>query len=129
MLLTTKIFAGIAAAIHVYIFVLESLRWDLPSTRKAFGIKTDAEASATRPLAFNQGFYNLFLVIITVAGMALVLASSTTIGATLIFAGTGSMVAAGLVLLLSSPKLARAALLQLTAPALAIIFGLFAFTR
>lgn len=129
MLLTTMIFAGIAAAIHVYIFVLESLRWDLPSTRKAFGIKTDAEASATRPLAFNQGFYNLFLVIITVAGMALVLASSTTIGATLIFAGTGSMVAAGLVLLLSSPKLARAALLQLTAPALAIIFGLFAFTR
>lgn len=128
MLLTTMIFAGIAAAIHVYIFVLESLRWDLPSTRKAFGIKTDAEASATRPLAFNQGFYNLFLAIITVAGMALVLASSTTVGATLIFAGSGSMVAAGLVLLLSAPKLARAALLQLTAPALAIVFGLFAFT-
>ena len=129
MLLTTMIFAGIAAAIHVYIFVLESLRWDRPSTRRAFGIKTDAEASATKPLAFNQGFYNLFLAVITVAGMALVLASSTTAGATLIFAGAGSMVAAGLVLLLSSPKLARAALFQLTAPALAIIFGLLAFTR
>lgn len=129
MLLTTLIFAGLAAAIHVYIFVLESLRWDLPSTRRAFGVKTDAEASATKPLAFNQGFYNLFLAVMTVVGLALVLASSTTVGATLIFAGTGSMVAAGLVLLFSSPKLARAAILQLSAPALAIIFGLIAFTR
>lgn len=129
MLLTTMIFSGLAAAIHVYIFVLESLRWDLPSTRKAFGIKTDAEASATKPLAFNQGFYNLFLAVLTVLGMVLVLASNTTAGATLIFAGTGSMAAAGMVLLLSSPKLARAAILQLTAPALAIIFGLVAFTR
>ncbi|MCV9994136.1 DUF1304 domain-containing protein [Paeniglutamicibacter sp. ZC-3] len=129
MLLTTMTFAGLAAAIHVYIFVLESLRWDRPSTRKAFGIQTDAEASATKPLAFNQGFYNLFLAVITVVGMAAVLASSTIVGATLIFAGTGSMVAAGLVLLFSSPKLARAAFLQLTAPALAIAFGLIAFTR
>lgn len=129
MLLTTMIFAGLAAAIHVYIFVLESLRWDLPSTRKAFGIHTDAEAIATRALAFNQGFYNLFLAVITVVGMAFALASSTIVGATLIFAGTGSMVAAGLVLLFSSPKLARAAILQLTAPALAIAFGLIAFTR
>ncbi|MFL4474939.1 DUF1304 domain-containing protein [Paeniglutamicibacter sp. MACA_103] len=129
MLLTTMIFAGLAAAVHVYIFVLESLRWDFPSTRKAFGIKTDAEASATKPLAFNQGFYNLFLAVLTVAGMVFVLASSTTVGATLIFAGTGSMVAAGLVLLLSSPKLARAAMLQLAAPALAIVFGVLAFAR
>lgn len=128
MLLTTMVFAGLAAAIHVYIFVLESLRWDHPATRKAFGITTDAEAQATRPLAFNQGFYNLFLAVMTIAGMILALASSGVVGATLIFAGTGSMLAAGLVLLFSSPQLARAALFQLTAPALAIIFGLFAFT-
>jgi len=129
MLLTTMIFAGLAAAIHVYIFVLESLRWDFPATRKAFGVKTDAEAAATRPMAFNQGFYNLFLAAMTVAGIIFVLASSPVVGATLIFAGTGSMLAAGLVLLISSPKLARAAMIQLTAPALAIIFGLFAFTH
>lgn len=129
MLLATLIFAGIAAAIHVYIFVLESLRWDAPSTRKAFGIQTDAEARATKPLAFNQGFYNLFLAVITLAGMVVVVGASATVGATLLLAGTGSMVAAGLVLLASSPKLARAALLQLTAPALAIAFGLAAFAR
>ncbi|GAA1495602.1 DUF1304 domain-containing protein [Paeniglutamicibacter kerguelensis] len=129
MLLMTMIFAGLAAAIHVYIFVLESLRWDHPATRKAFGIQTDAEASATRPMAFNQGFYNLFLAVMTVAGMTFVLASSSVVGATLIFAGTGSMLAAGLVLLISSPKLVRAAMFQLTAPALAIASGLFAFTN
>ena len=129
MLLITMLFSGLAAAIHVYIFVLESLCWERPATRKAFGIQTDAEAIATKPMAFNQGFYNLFLALITVAGLAFTLASSTTVGATLIFAGAGSMVAAGLVLLLSSPKLARAAMFQLTAPALAILFGLYAFTH
>lgn len=123
------IFAGIAVAIHGYIFVLESLQWELPSTRRAFGISTDAEVTATKQLAFNQGFYNLFLAITTVVGMVIFALGSTTIGATLIFAGTGSMVAAGLVLLLSSPKLARAALLQLGAPALSIIFGTLALTR
>lgn len=129
MLLLTLLFAGLAAAIHVYIFMLEALWWSRPATRKAFGITTDSEASITKPLAFNQGFYNLFLAVITAAGMAFTLAGSTIAGAALLFAGTGSMVAAGLVLLLSSPRMARAATFQLTAPALAIAFGLFTFTR
>lgn len=123
------IFAGIAVAIHVYIFTLESLRWETPSTRRTFGIKTDAEALATKSLAFNQGFYNLLLALITVAGMLLYATGSTTIGATLIVAGTGSMAAAGLVLLIFSPKLARAALIQLGPPALSIVFGAIALTR
>ncbi len=128
MLIPALAFGTLAAAIHVYIFVLESLAWDRAATRKAFGIRSDAEAVATRALAFNQGFYNLFLAILVGLGMALFLAGGTTAGAALFFAGTGSMVAAGLVLLLSSPKLARAALIQLTAPALGIIFGIFALT-
>ncbi|GAA1859027.1 DUF1304 domain-containing protein [Paeniglutamicibacter psychrophenolicus] len=128
MLIPAMVFGTLAAAIHLYIFVLESLVWDRPATRKAFGIRTDAEATATRPMAFNQGFYNLFLAILVALGMVLYLAGSTVAGATLFFAGTGSMVAAGLVLLLSSPKLAKAAFVQLTAPALGIIFGLFALT-
>lgn len=124
----TLVFAGLAALIHVYIFVLESLRWDLPSTRAAFGVKTDEEAAATRPLAFNQGFYNLFLALMAGSGIVFVVAGSSVVGATLIFASTGSMLAAGLVLWISNPRMIRAALVQLTAPALAIIGGLFAFT-
>lgn len=128
MLLLTMIFGGLAAAIHIYIFVLESVAWDRASTRKAFGIRSDAEAAATRPLAFNQGFYNLFLAVLVALGMVLFLTGSTVAGATLFFAGTGSMCAAGLVLLFSSPQLARAAFTQLAAPAVGIILGLFVLT-
>ncbi|GAA4370985.1 DUF1304 domain-containing protein [Paeniglutamicibacter cryotolerans] len=127
MQVLTLVFAGIAALVHVYIFVLESLRWDRPSTRSAFGVKTDQEAAATRPLAFNQGFYNLFLALMAGTGITFVAAGSTTVGATLIFASAGSMLAAGLVLWISNPRMMRAALIQLAAPVLAIISGLVAF--
>lgn len=123
----TLVFAGLAALIHLYIFVLESLRWDRPSTRSTFEVKTDEEAAATRPLAFNQGFYNLFLSLMAGTGMVFVASGSTVVGATLIFASTGSMLAAGLVLWISNPRMMKAALIQITAPALAIIGGLFAF--
>ena len=34
------IFAGLAAAVHVYIFVLESILWTAPKTRATFGVKS-----------------------------------------------------------------------------------------
>ncbi|MFT2817582.1 DUF1304 domain-containing protein [Leifsonia sp. A12D58] len=116
------IFVGLAALIHVYIFVLESVLWTTPRARKTFGIKTDAEADVTKPLAFNQGFYNLFLAIVTAIGIVLFAAGTTGAGAALILAGAGSMVLAGLVLIISSPSKARPALVQLVPPALGIIF-------
>ena len=88
---------------------------------------TDAEAAATKPLAFNQGFYNLSLAGMH-SGHGLLLAGSPAAGATLFFAGTGSMVAAGLVLFSPSPGLARAAFALLTAPGLGIFFGIFVLT-
>jgi putative membrane protein len=111
---------GIAAAVHVYIFVLESLAWTSDRARAVFGT-TPEEAGITRALAFNQGFYNLFLAIATVLGIVVVAGGQTAVGATLIFTGAGSMVAAGLVLLLSSPDKARAAAIQLTPPLLGIV--------
>ena len=62
--------AGLAAFVHVYIFVLESLRWEHPATRRVFGTSAET-ASTTRPLAYDQGFYNLFLAIGTAVGIAL----------------------------------------------------------
>ena len=64
------IFAGLAALLHVYIWVMESLTWTSARTRATFGI-TEDEALATKELAFNQGFYNLFLAIITVTGLVI----------------------------------------------------------
>ena len=114
------VFAGLAALLHVYIWVMESLTWTSPRTRATFGTSA-AEAEATQELAFNQGFYNLFLALLTAGGIVAFSADDDRIGATLVFAGAGSMVAAGLVLLLSSPDKARAAITQLAFPAVAVV--------
>ncbi len=115
----TLVLAGLAALVHVYIFVLESLRWEAPSTRRTFG--TTAETAAvTKPMAYNQGFYNLFLAVVTVVG--LVLSSSRPDAATaLLAAGPGSMLAAALVLVTSDPSKARAAAVQGLLPLLALV--------
>lgn len=123
MLITALILAAVAALIHVYIFVLESLRWTAPATRKTFGI-SESEALATKELAFNQGFYNLFLAVVTAVGICLAAAGHESVGVALVLAGCGSMVLAGLVLLISSPKKAKAALVQLTMPLLAAVFAI-----
>jgi putative membrane protein len=114
------IFAGLAALLHVYIWVMESLTWTSARTRATFGI-TEDEALATKELAFNQGFYNLFLAIITVTGLVIGGTGRYGLGLALIFAGTGSMLAAATVLLASSPDKARAAITQGILPLIAIV--------
>ncbi len=112
---------GLAALIHVYIFVLESVLWTRASTRRTFGVRTAEDAETLKPMAFNQGFYNLFLAIGTAVGMALFVTGVTQAGAALLFLAGGSMVAAAVVLVLSSPKLWRAAAIQGVLPLLGII--------
>jgi putative membrane protein len=114
------IFAGLAALLHIYIWVMESLTWTTPRTRATFGI-TEEQALATEELAFNQGFYNLFLAIITVTGIVIGWTGRYGIGLALIFAGTGSMLAAAVVLIASSPDKARAAITQGTLPLIGIV--------
>jgi putative membrane protein len=122
------IFAGLAALLHVYIFVLESLRWTAPRTRAVFGT-TAEEAETTKTLAFNQGFYNLFLAVVTAVGIAAMLLGHTGIGAALVFAGVGSMLAAAAVLLASSPDKARAAVTQGAFPMIAVVLLAIAVSR
>jgi len=121
MIITGLVLVGIAALIHVYIFYLESVTWTSARTRAVFGIASAEEAETTRPLAFNQGFYNLFLAIAVALGIVFISAGNPGIGFTLVFVGAGSMIAAGLVLLLSSPSKASAALKQLVPPLLGVI--------
>lgn len=119
MVIAGLVFAALAAALHIYIFVMESLTWTSPRTRATFGI-SEQEAQATRELAFNQGFYNLFLAIVAVAGIITVILGHTAVGAALVFAGVGSMLAAAVVLLASSPDKARAAVTQGVFPLCAV---------
>ena len=120
MITTGLVLAVLAALLHVYIFVMESLTWTSPRTRATFGT-TPETAETTKELAFNQGFYNLFLAIVTAIGVAAVLIGAKAVGVALVFAGVGSMLAAALVLLLSSPDKARAAITQGTLPLIAVV--------
>jgi putative membrane protein len=120
MITAGLVFAALAALLHVYIFVLESLLWTAPRTRATFGT-SEEQAVATKELAFNQGFYNLFLAIVTAVGIVAAFAGCRGIGLALTFAGVGSMLAAALVLGISSPSKARSAIVQGTFPLVAVI--------
>jgi putative membrane protein len=109
-----------AALLHVYIWVLEAFRWNEPATRKTFGV-SEADAPVLAPMAYNQGFYNLFLAITTIVGVAL-LGEQEDVGRALALAGTGSMLGAALVLVTHDRSMARAAITQGTLPALAVLF-------
>lgn len=114
------VIVGVAALIHGYIFYLESLSWTSERTRAVFGT-TAEEAAATGQLAFNQGFYNLFLAIEVVAGIIAFAVGAVPVGVALIFAGAGSMVLAGVVLAASSPSKASAAFKQLLPPLIGLV--------
>ena len=120
MITAAMIFAGLAALLHVYIFVMESLTWTSARTRATFGT-TQEEAETTKLLAFNQGFYNLFLAIVTAVGVVAICMGHTAVGAALVFTGVGSMVAAAAVLLASSPDKVRAAVTQGTFALIAVV--------
>ena len=121
MVIASVVIAALAALLHVYIFWMESLAWDGPAARKTFGPASTAEVETTRPFAYNQGFYNLFLAIATIIGIVFVLVNTSAVGPALILVGTGSMLAAALVLFASSPDKRAAAIKQGTLPLLAVI--------
>ena len=120
MLTAGLVIASLAALLHVYIFVMESLTWTSPRTRATFGL-TAQEAEATKEMAFNQGFYNLFLAVVAGIGIGAVLTGHGAVGTALVLAGVGSMLAAALVLLVSSPSKARAAITQGVFPLIAVV--------
>ena len=131
MILVSLLFAFIAAALHVYIFTMESLTWTKPATWKRFGLASQADAETTRPLAYNQGFYNLFLAIGAFIGVGSVAFAAgdpvqSAVGWTLVFSCCGSMLLAAVVLALSGKKYLRAAAAQGATPLLAVVLGLLA---
>ncbi|NLP84461.1 DUF1304 domain-containing protein [Microbacterium sp. CFH 90308] len=125
------VFAALAALLHVYIFVMESVQWTQPRIWRRFGVADQAAAETTKPMAYNQGFYNLFLAIGTVIGIVLFLAGLAdaglrAAGLALVLFSLGSMVAAALVLLTTGMKYLRPALIQGTLPLIGFVLVLFA---
>ncbi len=115
--------ALVAALIHLYIFFLESVLWTRPSTMRTFGIREAKDAEVLRPMAFNQGFYNVFLALGTGIGLVLLgTGFSRDGGIAIAMFALGSMVLAAVVLVASNPRMLRAALIQGAAPLLALLF-------
>jgi len=128
-LIIGAVFVGIAGLVHVAIFVFESVLWNRPSTWKRFGIKSQADAEVLRPMAYNQGFYNLFLALGAGAGLVMLAPSNVTqAGAALSIFVLLSMLLAAAVLVFSNPKLVRAAAFQGAAPLIGLIFLIIAIT-
>ena len=99
------------ALIHVYIFILESIRWGQPRTNKVFAV-SESEAKTIKLYAFNQGFYNLFLAVEIVLGFVAKNFFAQESGLWLMDFGCGSVLAAGVVLYFSAKQVRRAAWIQ-----------------
>jgi putative membrane protein len=112
--------AVVAALIHVWFFAMESLWFMRPSVWRRFGIASEADATVVRSWAYNQGFYNLFLAVGVALGLGLVATGSIASGRVLVLFACGSMVAAGVVLYLHSPRFLRAAAVQAVPPLIAV---------
>jgi putative membrane protein len=116
-------FVFVAALIHLWIFALESVLWSRPTTWRLFGVRDERDAEVLRPMAYNQGFYNVFLAL--GAGIGLVLLGtgfSREGGIAIAMFALASMVLAAVVLITSNPKMLRAALIQGAAPLLGLVF-------
>jgi putative membrane protein len=113
--------ALLAAAIHVWIFLLESFWFMRPSVYRRFGLRSEGDARIVRSFAFNQGFYNLFLAAGVVVGLVLVATGEAGGGRAVVLFMCWSMVAAGVVLVLHNRSFARAAAIQIVPALVAIV--------
>lgn len=113
----TEIFAVVAGLIHIGVFAMESLLFTRPAVQRAF-LGNESMTPAVKLFAFNQGFYNLFLALGAIVG---VIAGNKPI--TLF--SCACIVGAGVVLLVSQPRLWRGALGQIVPAGIALVAVLF----
>jgi putative membrane protein len=113
--------ALLAAALHAWFFVLESLWFMRPSVHRRFGLASEADARIARSFAYNQGFYNLFLAAGAAGGVAKALLGDPQAGVPVMLFACGSMVAAGVVLVTHNRSYWRPALIQIVPPLVAIV--------
>src|SRR5262249_46715644 len=105
---------------HVGFFVLESLLWTRPAGRKIFGT-TPADAETIKFMAFNQGFYNLFLAVGCFVGIGLLASGHTESGRAIVGFACACMFAAACVLAPGGRRLIRGVIMQGLPPLVALV--------
>ncbi|MDO8475786.1 MAG: DUF1304 family protein [Candidatus Rokubacteria bacterium] len=118
--------AAVAGILLVLFFCMESLWWTKPVVYRRFR-STETQAQTTKSLAFNQGFYNLYLAAGALGGLALIATGHRQAGMILVAWNCASMLAAAVVLAASPPQMLRGALIQ-GLPPLVFLLGA-AYTR
>lgn len=113
--------ASAAALVHVWFFALESVLFERPTVFRRFGLRSAEDAAIVRPMAFNQGFYNLFLAAGIVAGLLMVAAGQREAGRAIVLFACACMVGAGAVLLATNRRFLTAAAIQAGPPLLALV--------
>ncbi|ERK71016.1 hypothetical protein N136_02635 [Leifsonia aquatica ATCC 14665] len=124
MIVLATVVVTLAAALHVAIFFMESVAWGRPTVWKRFGVADQQAADTTKPMAYNQGFYNLFLAIGAVVGLILYGVGLHPAGLALILFTMGCMFAASVVLLTTGKGYWRASITQGTLPLIGFILML-----
>ncbi len=113
--------ALVAALMHVGFFYLESIVWSRPTVWARFRVASQADAEVIRPMALNQGFYNLFLGLGIIAGLVLIATGQVTAGTAIVLFACSCMVLAGVVLLATDRRFLSAAAMQAVPPLIAIV--------
>ncbi|MHA7984612.1 DUF1304 domain-containing protein [Rathayibacter sp. CAU 1779] len=121
MIVIATLVVALAAVLHVLIFAMESVFWARPSVWKRFAVPDQATADATRPMAYNQGFYNLFLAIGALVGIIAYGVGQHVVGLTLVFFTLTCMVLAAVVLVTTGARYIRAAIIQGILPLAGIV--------
>jgi putative membrane protein len=110
-----------AAVVHLVFFAMESMLWSSPGVWRRFGMSSQRDADIVHPMAYNQGFYNLFLAGGSVVGLVLYWTTLRQVGFGLIFFCGVCMVLASLVLVTTDRRFRGAAVLQGGLPLLGLI--------
>jgi len=116
--------ALLAAALHAWFFVLESVWFRRASVWARFGLRSQEQAEVARSFAYNQGFYNLFLAVGAAWG-ALARLGNDGSGEPIMLFSCGAMVAAGIVLVTHNRSFWRPALIQMVPPLAAIVLQVY----
>jgi putative membrane protein len=121
MPIVTVVAAVAAALIHLWFFALESVLFSRPTVFRRFGLRSAEDAAIVRPMAFNQGFYNLFLAAGIVGGVVLAASGQRDAGRAIVLFACACMVGAGLVLYATDRRFLTAAAIQAGPPLLALV--------
>lgn len=124
MAIVASVLMALAAVVHLGFFAMESMLWSSPGVWRRFGVASQRDADAVRPMAYNQGFYNLFLAIGAIVGLILFGVGMNAAGLALIYFTMASMLAAAVVLVTTGRGYLRPAIIQGTLPLIGIVLML-----